>query len=90
MVLTLLLLTLQTCVGRTGPLFKTWEQITRDLGHKVIDVAKIDIEGHEPSVLAELRHDIPLPRQVGHYLLLSMVRRSIAEHTAVASTHHGG
>eukprot|EP00878_Enallax_costatus_P019727 GHUV01020820.1.p1 GENE.GHUV01020820.1~~GHUV01020820.1.p1 ORF type:complete len:260 (+),score=54.85 GHUV01020820.1:230-1009(+) len=54
----------KTCVGRAGPLFKTWEQITHELGHKVIDVAKIDIEGHEPSVLAELRHDMPLPRQV--------------------------
>jgi hypothetical protein len=23
-----------------------------------------DIEGHEPAVLAELRYDVPLPRQV--------------------------
>lgn len=54
----------QICVGRGGGSFKTWEQITRELNHRVIDVAKIDIEGHEPAVLAELRHDIPLPRQV--------------------------
>lgn len=54
----------KVCVGKAGPLFKTWDQITRELGHKVIDVAKIDIEGHEAAVLAELRHDIPLPRQV--------------------------
>jgi hypothetical protein len=46
--------------------FKTWDEITRLLGHqfKTLDVLKIDIEGHEPGVLAELRHDTPLPRQV--------------------------
>jgi hypothetical protein len=25
---------------------------------------QVDIEGHEPAVLAELRHDTPLPRQI--------------------------
>lgn len=58
---------LQLCVGSTGAEnFRTWEQITRDLGHhhRVLDVFKVDIEGYEPGLLAELRHDTPLPRQV--------------------------
>lgn len=48
------------------PNFKTWEEITVELGHqhRILDVFKMDIEGHEPGVIAELRHDRPLPRQV--------------------------
>jgi hypothetical protein len=36
------------CVGKGGPLFKSWDEITRGLGHhrRGVDVAKIDIEGH--------------------------------------------
>ena len=57
----------QWCVGaQKTENFKTWDEITRLLGHqhRTLDVFKIDIEGHEPGVLAELRHDTPLPRQI--------------------------
>lgn len=57
----------QWCVGANkDPNFKTWEEITIELGHqhRILDVFKMDIEGHEPGVIAELRHDRPLPRQV--------------------------
>eukprot|EP00775_Hariotina_reticulata_P002713 gene2713-3010_t len=39
----------KVCVGQGGPLFKSWDEITRGLGHhhRGVDVAKIDIEGHE-------------------------------------------
>jgi hypothetical protein len=52
--------------GQEHPDFRSWDRITRELGHqhRSLDVFKIDIEGHEPSVLAELRHNTPLPRQV--------------------------
>ena len=57
---------MQICVGRGDSQFKSWTRLTGWLGHDVtgVDVAKIDIEGHESSVLAELRHDTLLPRQV--------------------------
>lgn len=113
---------LQWCVGaQADPNFKTWDAITKELGHqhRTLDVfkvcgvlssvsvfacscfvfdlacltcqqlspcglvvdsctvqqpsivcvcsvcwAQVDIEGHEPGVLAELRHDTPLPRQI--------------------------
>ncbi len=57
---------MQICVGRGDSQFKSWTRLTSWLGHDVagVDVAKIDIEGHESSVLAELRHDTLLPRQV--------------------------
>eukprot|EP00879_Flechtneria_rotunda_P001331 GHRR01001481.1.p1 GENE.GHRR01001481.1~~GHRR01001481.1.p1 ORF type:complete len:390 (+),score=80.39 GHRR01001481.1:272-1441(+) len=56
----------KVCVGRAGANFRTWEEITHMLGHhhKGVDVAKIDIEGHEPAVLAELRAGVQLPRQI--------------------------
>lgn len=52
--------------GQKLPNFKTWDEITRELGHqhRTLDVFKIDIEGHEPGVIAELKHNTPLPRQV--------------------------
>lgn len=58
---------MQWCVGANkDPNFKTWEEITVELGHqhRILDVFKMDIEGHEPGVIAELRHDRPLPRQI--------------------------
>lgn len=58
---------LQWCVGgQAAPDFKTWDQITKELGHqhRTLDVFKIDIEGHEPGVIAELKHNTALPRQI--------------------------
>jgi hypothetical protein len=52
----------QVCVGaQQQPDFRTWDQITTELGHqqRALDVLIVDIEGHEPVVLAELRHDTP-------------------------------
>lgn len=48
------------------PNFKTWGEITKELGHqhRTLDIFKMDIEGHEPGVLAELRHNSLQPRQM--------------------------
>jgi hypothetical protein len=52
--------------AKKAPNFKTWEQITQELGHtqRTLEIFKVDIEGHEPGVIAELRHNLPLPRQI--------------------------
>lgn len=58
---------LQWCVGaQHAPNFFTWANITAKLGHtnRQLDVFKIDIEGHEPGVLAELQYDTVLPSQI--------------------------
>jgi hypothetical protein len=48
------------------PSYKNWQEITAALGHshRNLDILKFDIEGFETSVMAELRHDRPLPRQI--------------------------
>lgn len=52
------------CVGQGGPMFRSWRNLTADLGHAHVDVLKMDIEGHEASVIAELTSETPLPSQI--------------------------
>ncbi|KAI8477200.1 MAG: methyltransferase domain-containing protein [Monoraphidium minutum] len=56
----------KTCLGfPTQPLFEDYASITQRLGHTVVDFLKIDIEGHEPSVLQSLvSNKGHLPRQI--------------------------
>eukprot|EP00775_Hariotina_reticulata_P004381 gene4381-4633_t len=69
----------KVCVGQGGPLFKSWDEITRGLGHhrRGVDVAKIDIEGH---VLSEFRHNTALPRQI-----VIEIHIRPASHSAIAA-----
>lgn len=49
------------CIGNPGLgitsrlTFKSWDDVTRELRHDHVNLLKIDIEGHEYPVLAELR-----------------------------------
>lgn len=54
----------KVCIGQGGDRFKTWKDVATDWGHQHVAVAKVDIEGHETSLLSELQPGMPLPTQV--------------------------
>ncbi|GBG00334.1 hypothetical protein Rsub_13104 [Raphidocelis subcapitata] len=75
----------KTCLGlpSSGPLFKEYDTVLAELGHGRVDFLKIDIEGHEPSVLQSLTTNKgPLPRQVA----IEMHMRSAVGAVAPATT----
>ena len=47
-----------------GGIFDLGKNVTAGLSHGRIDVLKLDIEGHETSVLAELTSELTLPTQI--------------------------
>lgn len=60
-------LLLQWCMGsKKTQITSLMAEITQILGHKnrTLEVLKFDIEGAEPDVIASLRHDNLLPRQI--------------------------
>jgi hypothetical protein len=52
------------CIGRGDARFKTWNEASADWGGRRVTVAKIDIEGHESTLLRELQADMLLPSQI--------------------------
>jgi hypothetical protein len=56
----------KVCIGSSssGPGFSTWHQATRLWGGKPVAVLKVDIEGHESPLLAELEPGDHLPHQL--------------------------
>eukprot|EP00878_Enallax_costatus_P018664 GHUV01019658.1.p1 GENE.GHUV01019658.1~~GHUV01019658.1.p1 ORF type:complete len:158 (+),score=0.04 GHUV01019658.1:108-581(+) len=61
----------QSTVADKGPPYRTWSNITSSLGHKSIDILKVDIDGYEYEVLGELlpdrvlHGDTILPKEIG-------------------------
>lgn len=53
-------------VAAKGPTYRTWSNITLSLGHKHVDLLKIDIDGYEYEVAGEWEpENTVLPNEIG-------------------------
>lgn len=54
------------CIGEGKPDHKSWQEIVKQLGHHTrgIEALKIDMEGPDAAVFAQLKHNTLLPRQL--------------------------
>uniref|UniRef100_A0A383VJC2 Methyltransferase domain-containing protein n=1 Tax=Tetradesmus obliquus TaxID=3088 RepID=A0A383VJC2_TETOB len=70
------------CIGQGKAKHMGWLDIVVKLGHHIKGIAalKIDMEGKDAEVFAELRHNVPLPRQLAAEL---HIRPAPTEDTAL-------
>jgi hypothetical protein len=54
----------KVCIGEKGWWYKTWKEVSEDWGGKHVAVAKVDIEGHESTLLSEFQPGMQLPSQI--------------------------